>query len=601
MKNLFTILVANVLLLSCTAQKRAPMELNPAFDPIRTSTMNERYEKALRDLASMPNSPEKFAVDGFNYLEWAVDGKSIDANKTAEAKEAFFAGVKADSLFPLNYVGLGQIELREGNSGKADIYFAKARSIVDYKKNKVTKDLKYTTYIAIAASNMAEEGKRNLAAAKQSLDALAEVEIENKAIRLQLGLTLGDYFSYKDINNQSLAIKEYNKCLEIDSKYVPALYRKAKLYQGAKNNEEALKFYNEAIATDPTFAPSYKIKAELLKDYGRFEEAIASYAKYLELNNSCRVQQRYASFFYLTKNYDRAVMEITAAMPCDPDNNKLNRVLGYSYLELKKFSEAKNYMDIYFAKQDVKNQDYSDYVNYNKICLGLGQDSLAIVYIEKAIQLFPEYTEGYNEIATFYTNKAIAAKGKENEALRIKLYSKAADWYEKKMEKLGADAKDQFIQGQMYYFSQQYVLADTTFRRSSVRYPEAWFWVAKCQNKIDLASVTESRPAIGLAKPFYEKGIILVGQDPGVIEKNKKNLTEAYQYLGLFYGNMGDINCSKSAWNKVLQLDPTNKIAIQLLVTPETLDKELVAAPGDCPLVVYPEIPKETIEGTEGN
>ena len=87
MKNLFTILVANVLLLSCTAQKRVPMELNPAFDPIRTSTMNERYEKALRDLASMPNSSEKFAVDGFNYLEWAVDGKSIDANKTTEAKE----------------------------------------------------------------------------------------------------------------------------------------------------------------------------------------------------------------------------------------------------------------------------------------------------------------------------------------------------------------------------------------------------------------------------------------------------------------------------------------------------------------------------------
>jgi tetratricopeptide (TPR) repeat protein len=63
-----------------------------------------------------------------------------------------------------------------------------------------------------------------------------------------------------------------------------------------------------------------------------------------------------------------------------------------------------------------------------------------------------------------------------------------------------------------------------------------------------------------LAKPFYEKGIILVGQDPAIIEKNKKNLAEAYQYLGLYYGNTGDINCSKSAWNKVLQLDPTNKI-----------------------------------------
>ncbi len=600
MKNLFTILVANVLLLSCTAQKSAPLVMDPAFDPIRKSTLNERYEKALSDLQNMPASAEKFAVDGFNYLEWAFDGRTIDASKTAEAKQAFLAGVKADSLFPLNYVGLGRIEMREGNGGKADTYFAKARGIVDNKKNKASKDLKYSTYIAIAAANIAEDAK-NLGAAKQVLDALAEVAIENQAIVLQLGLTLGDYNSYKEINDQSKAITQYNKCLEIDSKYVPALYRKAKLYRGAKNNDEALKFFNEAIATDPTFAPSYREKAELLKDRGQFEEAIAAYAKYLELNNSCRVQQRYASFFYLTKNFDRAITEVTAAMPCNPENHTLNRVLGYSYLELKNFQEAKNYMDIYFSRQEVKNQDVSDYVNYSKICIGLGQDSLGVVYLEKAIELFPEYTDGYNEIATIYTNKAIASKGKENEALRIKLYSKAADWYEKKMVKLGADAKDQFIQGQMYYFSQQYVLADTTFRRCSVRYPEAWFWVAKCENKIDLATVTETSPAKGLAKPYYEKGIILVGQDPAIIEKNKKNLAEAYQYLGLYYGNMGDINCSKSAWNKVLQLDPTNKIANQLLVTPETLDQELVAAPGDCQLVVYPEVPKETTEGTEGN
>ena len=596
MKNLFTIIVANLLLLSCTAQKSAPLVLDPAFDPIRTSTLNERYEKALRDLAGMPNSAEKFAVDGFNYLEWAIDGKFIDATKTSEAREAFLAGVKADSLFPLNYIGLGQIELREGKGGKAETYFAKARGIVDNKKNKASKDLKYMTYIGIAAANIAENSK-NLAAAKIVLDALAEIQIENKAIALQLGLTLGDYNSFKEVNDQSKAITQYNKCLELDSKYVPALYRKAKLYRGAKNNEEALRFFNEAIATDPTFAPSYREKAELLKDRGLFDLAIEAYAKYLELNNSCRVQQRYASFFYLTKNYDRAITEVNAAMPCNPDNHTLNRVLGYSYLELKNFTDAKSFMDAYFAKQEVKNQDVSDYVNYSKICVGLGQDSLGVVYLEKAIELFPEYTDGYNEIATIYTNKAIASKGKENEALRIKLYSKAADWYEKKMVKLGADAKDQFIQGQMYYFSQQYVLADTTFRRSSARYPEAWFWVGKCQNKIDLAAVTETNPAQGLAKPFYEKGIVLVGQDPAIIEKNKKNLAEAYQYLGLYYGNMGDINCSKSAWNKVLQLDPTNKIANQLLVAPETLDAELLAAPGDCALVVYPEIPKEETEG----
>lgn len=599
MKNLFFLLVANMLLLSCTAQKSAPLVLDPAFDPIRTSTLNERYEKALRDLDAMPNSAEKFAVDGFNYLEWAIDGKFIDASKTLEAKEAFLAGVKADSLFPLNYVGLGRIEMREGNGGKADTYFAKARGIVDFKKNKVTKDLKYTTYIAIAAANIAEDAK-NLGAAKQTLDALAEVEIENQAIRLQFGLTLGDYFSFKEVNNQSFAITEYNKCLEIDSKYVPALYRKAKLYQGAKNNDEALKFYNEAIATDPTFAPSYRVKAELLKDYGRFEEAIAAYAKYLELNNSCRIQQRYASFFYLTKNYENAITEVTAAIPCDPGNHKLNRVLGYSYLELKNYTEAKNFMDIYFARQEVKNQDVSDYVNYNKICMGLGQDSLAIVYLEKALALFPEYTEGYNEIATYYTNKAIASKGKENEALRINLYTKAAECFENKMKKLGENPTDNFYLASSYLRAQKYVIADSTYRKCTERYPESWFYIGRCEHKIDVAnSELNGGLSKGLAKPYYEKGIIAVGENPEAIEKNKKLLIEAYEIIGNTYTLFEDFNCAKASFNMILKIEPGNKKATDYLANP--INKNVLDAPGDCPLVVYPEIPKESIEGTEGN
>jgi tetratricopeptide (TPR) repeat protein len=183
----------------------------------------------------------------------------------------------------------------------------------------------------------------------------------------------------------------------------------------------------------------------------------------------------------------------------------------------------------------------------------------------------------------------MAAKGKENEAKRIMYYTKAADTYSKKMAKLGEDPRDLFVQGQVLYFSQQYVLADSTFMKATKRYPESWFWVAKCENKLDVNQE-------GRAKAFYEKAIVLVGQNPEAIAKGKKSLAEAYQYLGLYYGNKGDLNCSKSAWMKVLELDPTNKLANQLLVTPETLDKELMAALGDCVLVTFPEVKKEEEE-----
>jgi hypothetical protein len=99
MKNLFTILVANVLLISCTAQKRAPLELNPAFNPIRTSTLNERYEKALRDLEALPFSAEKFAVDGFTVVMRSTDNSLGDV---ARANVTF--GFRVDEILPVSYV-----------------------------------------------------------------------------------------------------------------------------------------------------------------------------------------------------------------------------------------------------------------------------------------------------------------------------------------------------------------------------------------------------------------------------------------------------------------------------------------------------------------
>jgi tetratricopeptide (TPR) repeat protein len=244
----------------------------------------------------------------------------------------------------------------------------------------------------------------------------------------------------------------------------------------------------------------------------------------------------------------------------------------------------------------VKIHDASDYANYSKICLGLGQDSLGIVYLEKAIELFPEYTEGYNEIATIYTNKAIASKGKENEALRIKLYSQAANWYEKKMVKLGENPTDNFFLATSHFRAQDYVKADSTYRKCTERYPESWFLIGRCQQKIEVSNYTlTGEAAKGLAKPYYEKGIILIGQDPENIEKNKKLLLEAYEVLAGIYLILEDYNCSKAACDKMLVLEPGNKKATDFLANP--LNKLILDAPGDCQLVVYPEIPKEETDG----
>jgi tetratricopeptide (TPR) repeat protein len=60
----------------------------------------------------------------------------------------------------------------------------------------------------------------------------------------------------------------------------------------------------------------------------------------------------------------------------------------------------------------------------------------------------------------------------------------------------------------------------------------------------------------GIAKPYYEKFTMLV--TPDAQEKYKKQLIEAYSYLGSYYAVRKDVPQAHSAWNKVLALEPEN-------------------------------------------
>jgi hypothetical protein len=92
--------------------------------------------------------------------------------------------------------------------------------------------------------------------------------------------------------------------------------------------------------------------------------------------------------------------------------------------------------------------------------------------------------------------------------------------------------------------------------------------------------VNPDQPEAGLAKPFHEKFIQLVGGDVRSIEANKKNLMEAYNYLGIYYLIKKDYECSRAAINKTLELDPANKIATTL-----ASDENVSKATGTCELI----------------
>ncbi len=531
-------------------------------------TLNERFESAETDfnniIAKEPTIGANYAAAGYNFFYWGISDQD-DAVELAEkmesAEKLFRKGMEVAPTNPLCYVGLGYLMAFRKDVNGCSAQFTKAEEIMNTKSNKVDKLVKQQALLKMAEACLIDNNVQ-LEKAIVYLNAALPFNDKNAEVYIQLG----DYYRLRDGINQSNAIAQYNKALEIDSKSTRAILRKGMLYKRVQNWDEGLNYYNEAIALDPSFAPAYREKAELLKDAARYPQAIEAYARYKELNENCRVNQRYAMFVYLAKDYKNAQVELEKALPCNDKNEYMYRVLGYTCYETGDFAKGLQYMDTYFnlAKESGKVKiSGGDYGQKGKLLSKTGHDSLAVDMLKRAINEDPTYVEGYNEVASIL--------------MKQKKYADAAGYYQQKIERSEQPAPlDYYYLGQARYRNKEYLLADTAFALAASKYPDANFWRGRCNNGLE---ANPDQPEAGLAKPFHEKFIQLVSGEARTIEANKKNLMEAYNYLGIYYLIKKNYECSRAAINKTLELDPANKIATTL-----ASDEFVSKATGSCEL-----------------
>jgi tetratricopeptide (TPR) repeat protein len=536
--------------------------LNNAFaqtkDAAVNSTMNERYEVAAADfkklIATEPANGDYYFLAGDNYFYWG----ELDS-----AESMFRKGQEVAPLNPLNYVGLGRIGWFQKNESLAKGQYTKAIEIMDTKSNKIDKNTKQLAYIKMAETYVNYDNK-NLPEAEILLNKAIPLNDKNPEVFVQMG----NYLAEKNPTSPSAAVAEFNKALIIDPKYTRALLRKGMLYarvQQASAWEEALKYFNEAIALDANFAPAYREKAELLMKAGRYAEAMEAFGKYYELNPSCRIHQRYGIFIFLAKDYKKAVDEIEQALPCNPDYAYMYRYLGKGYYENGEYQKTIDNLDKFMSLVNAGKGSGAklvgdDYAYYGKAYNKLGNDSLAIVWLTKAMEIDTSYiAEGNLEIGGIH--------------FKAKRYGAAAESYKARIDHLksGDLDLDYYYYGQALYFNKEYQKCVDAFANAK-RYPDAEFWRGRAAFRLD----NPETPA-GLANEYYSNFLNYVGEDAKRIETYKKSVIETYSYFGFYYLTKGNFECSKAAWLKVQALDPANEKAAKALTDPE-----LMKATGTC-------------------
>lgn len=504
---------------------------------VQKYTLNEQYEVSsslAKSLLTQYSSKGEY---------WFWYGENLfKSEETDSAKWAYESGIKNDPANPLNYVGLGKVLMNENKNVEGQAEINKALQLAGPKNPEV---------LIRAAEAYIISPTKDLTKAFSLLKDAEKLQPKNPEIQILNG------DAFLENNDGSNAIKYYEKAQSLDPKSPLALLRIGQLWMRARNyvgkdgQKGALEYYKEAVAVSPDFAPAYRELGEL---YGRaqyYKEAKENYKTYLELSNkNVGAKARYASFLFITKEYQEAYNLIKEVMAQDTSRNILNRLAAYSSYELKDYEASLNYIEKFFSRQPVEKTLPNDFAYYGKILIANGKDSLGVIQLRAAYDKDTTNAEVITDAAAAFA--------------KIKRYDEAAFFYNRKIDLGKAITNDYFRLGQAYYNLKEFGKADTAFTVITEKQPTlgvGHFWRARSNSSLDPDS------KLGLAKEHYEKFITL--SEPDAV-KNARELTEAYKYLGFFYYQSKDYVNSKLFWEKVKVIDPADKQANDALADLKT-------------------------------
>lgn len=522
-------------------------------------TDNERFAAAAADFRALivkdPAKGENYFYYGENYFE----------NDQIDSANIFYTkGVEANATYPLNYVGLGKVLLSKGNVADAKTQFYKAAALGANKNAELLRKIA-EAWLATSTKNPDE--------ALLQINAAIKLEPKNP----ENYIILGDAQLEKNPTDGSGPIKSYKQANTLNPKNVKGILREGKLYQRGRNYQLAIDKYKEAIAIDPTFAPAYRELAEVYSLYQQHTKAIENWKKYLELNNSDEARYRFMSALFSNKQYQESISEYEGLKKQGFKNLYLERLAGYSYYENGNKVDSLAYkkgllaIDKFFEMAGPTFKYlYNDYKYKGLLLSRLGKDSLAVIEMEKAIALDPSVSGEMNsEIASIY--------------MKAKKYDKAIKAFERKMngDTKNLNNNDYFSLGRAYYFSGGniqrdavalkdvkakdkkmadatpfFVGSDSAFSKLtqlSPTWPVGFFWRGKANVQLDPTNEK------GLAKPYFEKALILVKPEEKSTPTYKNNVIEALEYLGGYsIGVAKDKVKADEYWKSVQELDPNN-------------------------------------------
>ncbi len=464
--------------------------------------------------------------------------------KKDSASYYFKEGLAANPDYVLNEVGLAKLQLK----GNPTVTEASLKKIAD--KNKKKTDVLVAIAKAYFQNGMNEKALEYTAKAKKVNSKYAETHVLEGDI----------YAASKDYGKASQA---YDQALYFDPNCKEAYVRYADIYS-TNNPKYSIEILERLVALDPSSPLAQRAVGDAYFNAGQFGKAIAAYSKYAASEYSSSADlSKYASILFYSGDYEKSSEVVLSALKKTPDDFVMNRLLMYNLFEQKKYTEGLAVAEKFMNMKGKLDFIYLDYVYYGRLLQKEKKMTEALAQFEKAREMDSTKTIINKELAELYESMGE--------------YDKAIAHYEIFLKEGGDQVKttDHFALGRYYYSAgtaiketnkeshakkiEYLTKADGFFAYVAEKSPSSYLgnlWRARANSAIDPESEQ------GIAKPYYEAALVILNENSN---KNVKEIIECYRYLGYYYLIKKDNATSKSYWNKILELDPTNETAIQAL------------------------------------
>ncbi|HRK00816.1 MAG TPA: tetratricopeptide repeat protein [Ignavibacteria bacterium] len=193
-----------------------------------------------------------------------------------------------------------------------------------------------------------------------------------------------------------IAIKEFDKAIIADQRYVQAHYGRGYVYYIMKDKLKAMEDFKRVIELDPGYASAYFMRGTILDDFKRYKESIEEYSKAISLNpNNADFYNNRGITFFEIEEYSKAIVDWQKAIQLNPElTNNLNTLI----------TRAETYLFYSLALKPIKAAEKSK-ADVTALCnLGIqekrkGNYDLALKYYRDAEQI-------NSLIPNIYYNKA---------------------------------------------------------------------------------------------------------------------------------------------------------------------------------------------------